>query len=296
MIPRINVRAPTPRDVLSDILGSLGQFVSVHEGLTRYTVVGHWPGLDCPELDPFTFEDGVATWTAAQWAEHLEEPLLENPSVTGPQKDRRAIFHIEARLHPDDRDLSGAEWAEAAHRLARTAGIQTPGDEKGCRWIAVRSKPGRLDLFANLIRLDGTWQQEPTRLIRRLVAEARRIEEDLRLVPSPPAESEARAVPGAAVQLANVLAQLADAQSGPLATVRGLVATARNLVEHTAQRIARQPAGHASPDTAHRLELIARRLHGIQQDLDTTAAGLTPARPAAAAVPPAVRRSARRSL
>lgn len=82
-----------------------------------------------------------------------------------------------------------------------------------------------------------------------------------------------------------VLTQLADEQAGPLATVRG-------LVEHSAYRIARQP-GAAGTDTADRLELIARRLHAIQQDLDTTAAHL--AQPGVAA-PAAPRRTAHRSL
>ncbi|WP_435532594.1 hypothetical protein [Streptomyces violaceusniger] len=86
-------------------------------------------------------------------------------------------------------------------------------------------------------------------------------------------------------QLARVLTQLADEQDGPLATVRG-------LVEHTAHRIARQP-GVAGTDTAHRLELIARRLHAIQQDLDTTAGHLL--QPQVAAVPPAARHTAHRS-
>ncbi|MFD5128960.1 hypothetical protein [Streptomyces olindensis] len=95
-------------------------------------------------------------------------------------------------------------------------------------------------------------------------------------------------------QLATVLAQLADEQSGPLATVRG-------LIEHSAHRLARQP-GAVGPHTAHRLELIARRLHGIQQDLDATTARLvatsrpTSAQPGVAATSPAERHTARQSL
>ncbi|MFC4612882.1 hypothetical protein ACFO9E_34815 [Streptomyces maoxianensis] len=96
-------------------------------------------------------------------------------------------------------------------------------------------------------------------------------------------------MPTASTQFATVLAQLADEQAGPLATVRG-------LVEHTAHRIARQP-GAAGPVTAHRLELIARRLYGIQQDLQTTATRLNPSRRPRTAVPtpPAIKAAARRS-
>ncbi|MGW9400762.1 hypothetical protein [Streptomyces sp. NPDC055642] len=112
-------------------------------------------------------------------------------------------------------------------------------------------------------------------------------QQDLNLIPArtgPTTRSAARTVPTASAQLASVLTQLADEKTGPLATVRG-------LVEHTAYRIARQP-GAASTDTAHRLELIARRLHTIQQDLDTTAAHL--AQPRVAATPAAARNTAHR--
>ncbi|NGO48192.1 relaxase/mobilization nuclease [Streptomyces ureilyticus] len=283
MIPRVNERTHAPHDPLGE---ALGRAVTPEEGLTEHTVVAYWPGLD-----RYTLDDEQTTWTSAQWAEHLEDPLLENPFAASPRGDRHAIFHLEVRLHPDDRDLSGAEWAEVAHRLARAAGIEIPGDESGCQWIAVQAKPGRLDLIASLIRLDGTWQQQPGGLLRRLADEARRIEQDLRLTPvpvTPGRRAASRSVPTASGQLATVLSQLADEKSGPLATVRG-------LVEHTAHRIARQP-GAAGPDTAHRLELIARRLHGIQQDLATTAAHLdTRPCPRVAAPSPPAAHAARRS-
>ncbi|MDX2766378.1 relaxase/mobilization nuclease [Streptomyces europaeiscabiei] len=280
MIPRLHERTHTPHDPLAE---ALGRPVSPNEGLTEYTVVAHWPGLDY-----FTLDDEQKTWTSVQWAEHLEDPYLEHPFAASPDDDRRAILHIDVRLHPDDRELTGPEWAETAHRLARVAGIEIPGKEHGCRWIAVQAQPGRLDLIANLIHLDGAWHASPTDILRRLSDEARRIEQDLHLLPvrtGPTARPAIRTAPTASAQFASVLAQLADEQAGPLATVRG-------LVEHTAHRIARQP-GAAGTDTAHRLELIARRLHAIQQNLDSTAAQLI--QPRVAAVPPASRRTAHRS-
>ncbi|MHA5052083.1 hypothetical protein [Streptomyces sp. SD15] len=167
-------------------------------------------------------------------------------------------------------------------------GIEIPGKEHGCRWIAVQAQPGRLDLIANPIHLDGAWHAPPADILRRLSDEARRIDQDLHLISvrtGPAARPAIRPAPTASAQLASVLTQLADEQVGPLATVRG-------LVEHTAHRIARQP-GAAGTDTAHRLELIARRLHAIQQDLDSTAAHLV--QPWVAAVPPAARHTAHRS-
>ncbi|MER6952472.1 relaxase/mobilization nuclease [Streptomyces sp. NPDC000618] len=280
MIPRLHERTHTPHDPLAE---ALGRPVSPNEGLTEYTVVAHWPGLDY-----FTLDDEQKTWTSVQWAEHLEDPYLEHPFAASPDDDRRAILHIDVRLHPDDRELTGPEWAETAHRLARVAGIEIPGKEHGCRWIAVQAQPGRLDLIANLIHLDGAWHASPTDILRRLSDEARRIEQDLHLLrvrTRPAARPAIRTAPTASAQFASVLAQLADEQAGPLATVRG-------LVEHTARGIACQP-GAAGTDTAHRLELIARRLHAIQQDLDSTAAQLV--QPRVAAVPPAARHTAHRS-
>ncbi|MGW5120264.1 relaxase/mobilization nuclease [Streptomyces noursei] len=282
MIPRINERTFVAQSPLG---AALGHSVSTQEELTDRTVVAYWPGLD------FSAREGEqAVWTSAQWAEHLNDPLLEHPFTAGAQGDRRAIAHIDVRLHPDDRALTGPEWAEVGHRFARVAGIEVPGDERGCRWIAVQAQPQRLDLIANLIRLDGTWHAQPFNLAQRLVKEARRIETDLVLTPvlGTGERQAVRAVPTASTQLAAVLSQLADEQSGPLATVRG-------LVEHTAHRLARQPDG-TSQATAHRLELVARRIHHIQQDLHTTAAHLPEAtHPRVASTPPAVRNAARRA-
>ncbi|MFT9784662.1 relaxase/mobilization nuclease [Streptomyces rhizosphaericola] len=281
MIPRLHERTHTPYGPLAK---ALGRPVSPNESLTEPTVVAHWPGLD-----GYTSGDEQKTWTTIQWAAHLEDPYLEHLFTASPDDDRRAILHLDVRLHPDDRDLTGPEWAEVAHRLARAAGIEIPGKGHGCRWIAVQAQPRRLDLIANLIHLDGAWHAPPADVLRRLAAEARRVEEDLGLIPvrtASAARVASRHVPSVSSQLGSVLAQLADEQAGPLATVRG-------LVEHTGHRIARLP-GAAGVDAAHRLELIAHRLHGIQQDLDTTAADL--AKPRVAAAPPAARLPVHRAL
>ncbi|MDX2683243.1 relaxase/mobilization nuclease [Streptomyces soliscabiei] len=281
MIPHLHERSRRPHGPLAE---ALGRPLSPNEGLTEYTVVAHWTGLDFDTPD-----DEQKTWTSIDWAEHLEEPLREHWAVAGPDDGRRAILHLDVRLHPGDRELTGPEWAETAHRLARAAGIETPGGpEHGWRWIAVQAQPGRLDLIASLIHIDGAWRTLPADILRRLSDEARRIEQDLNLIPvltGPTTRAAIRTAPTASAQLASLLAQLADEQAGPLATVRG-------LVEHTAYRMARQP-GAAGTDTAHRLELIARRLHAIQQDLDSTAAHLV--QPRAAAAPTAARHTAHRS-
>ncbi|MBT2409350.1 relaxase/mobilization nuclease [Streptomyces sp. ISL-12] len=272
MIPLVHPRSFLTREALTD---ALGRPVSRDESRPEHTVVAHWPGLD-----HYTLDDEQKTWTAAQWAEHLQDPVIEHPFAASPRGDRNAVFHLDVRLHPDDRTLSRAEWAEIAHRLARVAGVQIPGDEQGCRWVAVQAQPGRLDVLANLIRLDGAWQQRPADFPRRLADAARLIERDLCLtsVTSAPAES---------VPFASVLSHLADERVGPLAAVRA-------LVEHTAWQVVRQSDAGAG----HGLELIARRVYDIQQDLDAAAARLTaqPRPPATAAPAPAAKSSARRAF
>lgn len=283
MIIRIHARGIDPNEAVAE---ALSRPVSVHEGLTDHTVVAHWPGLDA-----FTLDDEERIWTSADWAEHLDDPIWQHPFAASPQGDRRAIWHANVRLHPDDRELTGPEWSEISHRIARSAGIQRPGDEHGCRWIAVQAQPGRLDLLANLIRSDGTWTTQPDRLNPALLAaESRRIETELGLIspqsggpdPQQAARFTQRARPPADVadattQLAGLLRQLADENTGPLSTVRG-------LVEHAAHRLDRIPHSYG-PDGAHQLELIARRLYGIQQDLDATAAALPIAAPSLSARP-----------
>jgi hypothetical protein len=283
VIPRVNERTMSAKDALSE---ALGRAVRPEEGLTEYTIVAYWPALDS-----YTLDEESATWSSVEWADHLEDPTFENPFAASPRGDRHAIAHLDVRLHPGDRDLSGAEWAEIAHRFVRAAGIEIPGDANSCRWIAVQAKPGRLDLIANLIRLDGEWQHPPADLPRRLNDEARRIEQDLRLIPvaTPDGPDRTRRPPTASTQLAMLLAQLADERVGPLATVRG-------LIENSAHRLACQATSPVDADNSHRLELIADRLRTVQEDLDTMAGRLATQpgpRTTVAPAPPAVRVSVR---
>lgn len=279
MIPRVHTRSPYATEALTE---ALGRPVSDQEGLTGHTVVAHWPGLE-----PVAPDDEQQIWTSQDWADHLDTPSWEYPRATSPRKDRFAIWHADVRLALGDRQLTGPEWSEIAHRLARAVGIATPGDTRSCRWIAVQAQPRRLDLIANLILPDGTWTSQPGLLLR-LAAECRRLETALSLLGPLPARSSphAAALPAAVHsaaettgQLAELLHQLADEATGPLVTGRG-------LVEYAAHRLGALPHAYG-PAMEHQLGWIPRRLYGIQQDLDAVVADLA-ATPDRTAPPPAL--------
>ncbi|MFI5804371.1 relaxase/mobilization nuclease [Streptomyces sp. NPDC051561] len=275
MIPRLHPRTHTPHDPLGE---ALGRPVSTDEGLTEHTVVAHWPGLDL-----FTVDDEQKTWTSAEWAGHLVDPLLQHPFPASPKDDRGAILHLDIRLHPDDRELTGPEWAEAAHRLARTAGIEVPGDDRGCPWIAVQGQTQRLDLIANLIRLDGAWNDLPTNVGKHLSAEARRLELDLRLIPvqtRPLPRTATRPLPPASAQLASLLTQLTKEDAGLLPQVR-------QIVEHASR--ATEQLGPPADDSAQRLDWAARRLYRLTEDVAEIASALAPSTPTTT---PALRQTA----
>ncbi|MFD9069093.1 hypothetical protein [Streptomyces lasiicapitis] len=243
--------------------------------LTTPPAVAHWPGA--------RYYPGSERWSAAQWAAHLDDPAWAYPSP-GPDSPP-PIWHAHARLHPADRDLSDRDWSEIAHRLAGAANLEESDEGHACRWVAVRVRPGRLDLVANLVRGDGTWA-DPHRALPRLTAECRRIEADLGLITPPPGQVHGQVTESSAMLrqqeqltpesadatavLAPMLRQLADEPHGPLAAVRG-------LIEKAAFRLDQLPQGHG-PATGQQLQLIARRLHGLQRDINSTAASLPPAK------------------
>ncbi|MFF0448020.1 hypothetical protein ACFYT4_16695 [Streptomyces sp. NPDC004609] len=157
---------------------ALGHPIAPEDERVLRSVVAHWDGLGSYTLGEHRH------WTAAQWAEHLDDPTLEHPFAADEHGIRSPLLHLTAELHPAARDPTRADWPEIARRFARNAGLTSPVDDQTCRWVAVHSRPRRLDLIANLIRPDGTWQPQPHPLLRHLVAEGRRIATKLGLRPN----------------------------------------------------------------------------------------------------------------
>lgn len=262
MIPTQHAMGSSATDALAK---ALGRPVSDQEVLTTDdAIVAHWQHLGF-------YADKDRSWTSVDWARHVGDPNRLHPFAADPTGDDRVILHVSVRLNPKDRKLTPMEWSEIGHRLARVTGIAPPGSIDSCRWIAVRGQDHRLDLLANLIREDGVRATPPPQVLRKVVAECRRIEFDLRLLP--PGDH------GAGVRRNMVLVERDTEEPDPrIAThwtdeaIRYFDA-GRRLVEEAAHQLHISPS--AGPELAHQLEWLARRSHTLEADL----AALVPGRP-----------------
>ncbi|WP_431952267.1 relaxase/mobilization nuclease domain-containing protein [Actinacidiphila sp. bgisy167] len=125
-----------------------------------------------PELAPDPGRDPTAT--LKQLTDRLDLPVLAVP------KDRRPaqhVWHCPVRTAPGDRHLTDAEWAEVARRVVHATGIAEEGDDKACRWIAVRHADDHIHIVATLKREDGRSPRRHQDGIR-AQAECRKIEKE----------------------------------------------------------------------------------------------------------------------
>ncbi|WP_236241518.1 relaxase/mobilization nuclease domain-containing protein [Streptomyces sp. CC228A] len=125
-----------------------------------------------PELAPDPGRDPAAT--LKQLTDRLDLPVLALP------KDRRPaqhVWHCPVRTAPGDRHLTDAEWAEVARRIVHATGIAEEGDDKACRWIAVRHAEDHIHIVATLKREDGRSPRRHQDGIR-AQAECRKIEKE----------------------------------------------------------------------------------------------------------------------
>ncbi|MDJ1136261.1 relaxase/mobilization nuclease domain-containing protein [Streptomyces iconiensis] len=128
-----------------------------------------------PELAPDPGRDPAATLKQLQ--ERLDLPVEAVPEHRRPKQH---VWHCPVRTDPGDRHLSDAEWAEVARRVVAATGIAEEGDERACRWIAVRHAEDHIHIVATLKRADG---RSPRRHddYNRAQAECRQIEKDFGL-------------------------------------------------------------------------------------------------------------------
>jgi hypothetical protein len=66
------------------------------------------------------------------------------------------VWHGVIALADGDRQLTDAEWRQAATEAVEAAGLASPDDPGGCRWVAVRHADDHVHIVATLARQDGT--------------------------------------------------------------------------------------------------------------------------------------------
>lgn len=128
-----------------------------------------------PGLAPDPGRDPNAT--LKQLTDRLDLPVL---ALSKNRRPARHVWHCPVRTAPGDRHLTDAEWAEVARRIVHATGIAEDGDEKACRWIAVRHADDHIHLVATLVREDGRRPRRHQDGIR-AQAECRRIEAEFGL-------------------------------------------------------------------------------------------------------------------
>ncbi|WP_367431229.1 relaxase/mobilization nuclease domain-containing protein [Streptomyces celluloflavus] len=149
-------------------------------GLIRYL---YGPGAHEEHLDPHLVaafdpltpdpgRDPQATYKQLQ--QRLDQPVEALPEQHRPDKH---VWHLSVRAAPDGPVLTDEDWAAIAYRMVAATGIAPDGDEKACRWAAVRHADDHIHIIATLVREDGRRPRRHNEA-RRAQAECRSVEVD----------------------------------------------------------------------------------------------------------------------
>lgn len=136
---------------------------------TNPHIVAAWDMTGAP--DPG--RDPAATYS--QLARRLDHHVDLRTRELGGNKAPQHVWHCPVRTAPGDRYLTDTEWAEVARRVMHATGIAPDGDERACRWIAVRHADDHIHIMATTVRADGR-RPRTHQDGRRAQAECRRIE------------------------------------------------------------------------------------------------------------------------
>jgi hypothetical protein len=137
-------------------------------------IVAAWDMAGAP--DPG--RDPAATYS--QLAKRLDHRVDLRTRELGGKKPPQHVWHCPVRTAPGDRYLTDTEWAEVARRIVHATGIAPEGDDKACRWIAVRHADDHIHLMATTVRADGR-RPRTHRDGQRAQAECRKIEAEFGL-------------------------------------------------------------------------------------------------------------------
>ncbi|MEX3103392.1 MULTISPECIES: mobilization protein [unclassified Streptomyces] len=137
-------------------------------------IVAAWDMVGAP--DPG--RDPAASYTLL--AKGLDHHVDLRTRELGGKKPPQHVWHCPVRTAPGDRYLTDAEWAEVARRIVHATGIAPKGDDKACRWIAVRHADDHIHIMATTVRVDGR-RPRTHRDGQRAQAECRKIEAEFGL-------------------------------------------------------------------------------------------------------------------
>ncbi|MFJ3146466.1 relaxase/mobilization nuclease domain-containing protein [Streptomyces halstedii] len=137
-------------------------------------IVAAWDMAGAP--DPG--RDPEATYS--QLAKRLDTHVDLRTRELGGRKPSQHVWHCPVRTAPGDRYLTDTEWTEVARRILHATGIAPDGDEKACRWIAVRHADDHIHIMATTVRADGR-RPRTHRDGQRAQAECRKIETEFGL-------------------------------------------------------------------------------------------------------------------
>ncbi|MEV6141194.1 mobilization protein [Streptomyces sp. NPDC051992] len=141
---------------------------------TNPHIVAAWDMTGAP--DPG--RDPAATYS--QLARRLDHHVDLRTRELGGKQPAQHVWHCPVRTAPGDRYLTDTEWAEVARRVVHATGIAPDGDERACRWIAVRHADDHIHIMATTVRADGR-RPRTHQDGRRAQAECRRIEAEFGL-------------------------------------------------------------------------------------------------------------------
>ncbi|ONF73944.1 hypothetical protein AVR91_0204235 [Amycolatopsis keratiniphila subsp. keratiniphila] len=162
-------------------------------------VVAVWDGcerLHQPrETAPGRFD--VADLAAALTAPAAAAGVPQNPLAVREGQDRPQgpVWHCSLRAAPEDRELTGAEWAEIVAEVLDRTGIAPRGDPGGCRWVAVRHAADHVHVAAVLVRQDTLRRVHPRRDYHRVREACLAAEQRYVLRPTSPADATAPSAP-----------------------------------------------------------------------------------------------------
>ncbi|MFE5537098.1 mobilization protein [Streptomyces sp. NPDC056519] len=177
------------------------------------------PGVPCPARHPERIGLG-------ELADLLDAPVEALRGV----RPARHVWHVSVRNTPGDRTLTDAEWGEVAAAMADASGIAPYGDERACRWVAVRHAEDHIHLVATLARVDGRQPRLRGDILAMHTA-ARAFEARWGLIAMSPQDRTAVRRPSTG--------ELAKADR------RGLLETARQSLQRTVRTAAALAAGDA---------------------------------------------------